>query len=133
MPVLTRFALSTLGDAQAAVRDLQLREGAPTPQGIGIIDSTGAPGNGHALKKHPRAAEQIRQWAQQSNIRTVIWTAIGPRFIERTGTPFSVDASIQYLTSLTDPTKTMALEYIRNPPTEVITPVRMKVEAGFPR
>jgi len=133
VPVPTRFALSTLGDAQAAVRDLQLREGAPTPNGVGIIDSTGAPGNVHALKKHPRAAEQIRQWAQQSNIKTVIWTAIGPRFIERTGTPFSVDAAIHYLTSLTDPTKTMALEYIRNAPADILTPVRTKVEAVFRR
>jgi hypothetical protein len=133
VPVPTRFALSTLGDAQAAVRDLQLREGAPTPKGIGIVDSTGAAGNCHAFKKHPRAAEQIRQWAQESNIKTVIWTAIGPRFIEHTGTPFSVDAAIHYLTSLTAPTKTMALEYIRNAPAEVMTPVRMKVEAAFPR
>jgi hypothetical protein len=133
VPMPTRFALSKLSDAQAAVRDLQLREGAPTPKGIGIIDSTSAPGSSHALKKHPWAAEQIRQWAQQTNIKTVIWTAIGPRFIERTGTPFSVDAAIHYLASLTDPTKTMALEYIRNAPGDVLTPVRTKVEEVFRR
>jgi hypothetical protein len=133
VPVPTRFALSTLGDAQAAVCDLQLREGAPTARGIGVIDRLGTCSNGHALKSHPQAAQQIRQWAQQNDIDTVIWTAIGPRFIERTGTPFSVDAAIHYLTSLIDPTKAMALEYIRSAPADVLAPVRMKVEAAFPR
>jgi hypothetical protein len=131
VPVPTRFALSAFGDTQAAVRDLQLREGAPTAKGIGVIDRSRTCSNGHALKSHPQTAEQISQWAQQNDIDTVIWTAIGPRFIERTGTPFSVDAAIHYLVSLTEPTKAMALEYIRNAPADVLTPVRTKVEAVF--
>jgi hypothetical protein len=60
-----------------------------------------------------------------------IWTAIGPRFVERTGIPFSVDAAIHYLQSLAEPTKTMALGYIRNAPAEVVTPVRAKVQDIF--
>ncbi len=129
----TRFALSALGDAQATVRDLQVREGAPTAKGIGVIDRSGTCGNGHALNRHPQAAEQIRQWAQQNDFDTVFWTAIGPRFIERTGSPFSVAAAIRYLASLAAPTKAIALEYIRNAPADVLTPVRAKVGAVFRR
>jgi hypothetical protein len=133
VPVPTRFALSAFTDAEAAIRDLQVREGAPTVKGIGLIDRSGMRCNGHALKSHALATEQIRQWSQQNEIQTVIWTAIGPRFIERTGSPFSVDAAIRYLASLTEPTKAMALEYIRNAPEDVLTPVRTKVEAVFRR
>jgi hypothetical protein len=56
-----------------------------------------------------------------------------PRFAEYTGTPFSVDVAMHYLMSLTDPAKTMALEYIRNAPADVLTPVRTKVDAIFRR
>jgi hypothetical protein len=84
------------------------------------------------LQLTPLRASAYGNGAGQQHIDTVIWTAIGPRFSERTGTPFSVNAAIRYLGLLTEPTKTSALEYIRNAPPEVVTPVRTKVEAVFP-
>ena len=107
-------------------------KGAPTSKGIGIFDRSGTHSNDRALKNHRQAADRIRQWAQQKDIDTVIWTAIGPRFFERTGMPFSVDAAIHYLDRLAEPAKSLALEYIRNAPPEVVTPIRTKVEASFP-
>ena len=77
-------------------------------------------------------SEVIRAWAQQQGVDTVLWTAIGPRFAERTGTAFSVDAAMHYLAALPDPTRNMALDYIRNAPAEVVTPVRTRVQADFP-
>ncbi len=55
-----RFALSTLGNAEAAAADLQHREGSPTSRGVGIIDCAGEYDSERALKNHPRAAECIR-------------------------------------------------------------------------
>ena len=132
VPVPTRFALSAFDDAEEAVVDLQRREGAPSSSGVGIVDFTGAASNERALKKHPRTAEVIRSWARQQAVDTVLWTAIRPRFAERTGSAFSVDAAMRYLAALPDPLRTMALDYIRNAPAEVVTPVRTRVQAVFP-
>jgi hypothetical protein len=60
-----------------------------------------------------------------------IWTALGPRFEKEAGERFSVDATIRYLLTLPMPTRTRALEYIRNAPEEVVTPVRKGVYAAF--
>jgi hypothetical protein len=61
-----------------------------------------------------------------------LWTAIGPRFAERTGTAFSVDAAMRYLAALPDSTKNMALDYIHHALAEVVTPVRTRVQETFP-
>jgi hypothetical protein len=59
---------------------------------------------------------------------TLIWTAIGPRFKERATEDFSVEAAIRYLSGLRDPARALALDYIRNAPEEVVTPVRTKTK-----
>lgn len=97
-----------------------------------FVDFTGAASNERALENHPRAAEVIRTWAQQQGMDTVLWTAIGPRFAERTGYAFSADAAMRYLAALPDPTRNIALDYIRSAPAEVVTPVRTRVQAVFP-
>ena len=133
VPVPTRYALSTLTSIDAAVRDLQLREDAPTPKGIGFIDRAAGRSSTHMRDNHPDAAARIEQWAHQNDIGTVIWTAIGSRFKDKTGIPFSVEAAIFYLASVPEAVRTMALQYIRNAPAEVVTPVRTRVETVFPQ
>ena len=124
MPVSTRYAMSTLDGVEAAVKNLQEREGAPTVKAIGVI--AGTTQTDYALQQHPHACGCIRAWAEQLSIDAVIWTAIGPRFVERTGVPFSVDAAIHYLQSLAEPTKTMALEYIENRRPKSSPPLRIQ-------
>ena len=132
VPVPTRFALSRFDNAEEAVADLQRRESAPTPHGVGIVDFKGALTSERARKNHPRAVEAIRLWAQPLGLDTVLWTAIGPRFAERTGSAFSVEAAMRYLGALPDPTRRMALEYIHNAPADVVTPVRTRVQTVYP-
>jgi len=63
--------------------------------------------------------------------RAVIWTSIGPRFKERANEEFSVEAAIRYLSGLRDATRVLALDYIRNAPEEVVTPVRAKAKEAL--
>lgn len=126
--VPTRFATSSCPDLKAAIRNLQEREGAPTPATIGFVDVLHDEQSARAQSEHPAACTDIQAWAKQKGIDAVIWTAIGPRFQEQTGEPFSVDAAIRYLAGLRGPTRALALEYIRNAPSEVVTPVRSKAQ-----
>lgn len=131
--VPTRYALSALDDLDEAISDLQRREAAPTRNRIGFIDVAHDLTCDRALANHPVACARIRTWAKDRDLDAVIWTAIGPRFHEKTGTPFSVDAAVRYLADLQEPTRTLALDYIRKAPSDVVTPVRTKVAAmcGF--
>jgi hypothetical protein len=129
--VPTRYALSSLGDLDEAVTDLQKREGAPNRDRIGFVDVTRDRTSERAWAKHPVACERIRAWAGESKIDGVVWTALEPRFEEKAGEPFSVDAAVRYLSHLAEERKALALAYIQNAPAEIATPVREKLEAEF--
>jgi hypothetical protein len=129
--VPTRYALSAFDDLDDVVADLQKREGAPVRNRIGFIDVARALTSDRALAKHPVACARIRTWARNQHMDAVVWTAIGPRFREKTGVPFSVDAAVQYLAGLREPTRSLALDYIRRAPPDVVTPVRTKVATMF--
>ena len=128
---VTRYAVSEFPELDAAIKNLQEREGAPNQNRIGFVDLPRDRTNDWAAKQHPNALRRIRVWAAQRKIEAVIWTAIGPRFLEKRGEPFSPDAALRYLKSLDEPTRAMALEYILKAPSEVRTSVRRKVEFAF--
>lgn len=129
--VPTRYALSSLSDLDLAITDLQEREGAPNRDRIGFTDLLHDRNCSRAQMKHPRACRCIQAWAEEKQFDAVIWTAIGQRFREKTGEPFSVDAAVGYLARLPEQTKALALDYIRNAPGDVMTPVRKKAMSAF--
>jgi hypothetical protein len=129
--VPTRVAESALPIADLAASDLQSREGTPHRDRIGFIDVAHRMENVRARRLHPIACERICTWVMTTKFDAVIWTALGPRFEKKAGERFSVDAAIRYLLALPVPTRAQALEYIRNAPVEVITPVRIGVYAAF--
>jgi hypothetical protein len=129
--VPTRYAFSALDDLNEAITDLQKREGTPVRNRIGFVDVAHDLSCDRALTNQRIACARIRTWAKDPNLDAVVWTGIGPRFRERTGTPFSVDAAVRYLACLEKPTRTLALDYIRRAPPEVVTPVRSRVDAVF--
>jgi hypothetical protein len=128
--VPTRYALSALNDLDEVVSDLQEREGSPRNR-IGFIDVARDLTSDRALANHPRACARIRTWAKDRHADAVVWTAIGPRFQEKTGVPFSVDAAVHYLKGLKGPMRTLALDYLRKAPSDVVTPVRTRAAAVF--
>lgn len=130
--VPTRHALSSLSDLDAAVTDLQKREGAPNRDRIGFLEVTRNRLSKRARAMHPVACERICAWAEAKNLDGVVWTAIGPRFREKTGEPFSVEAAIRYLDRVDKVTFARTLHYVWNAPPEVQTPVRTAVEKRWP-
>ena len=129
--VPTRYAHSSLADLDLAITDLQEREGTPNRDRIGFADILHDHNCARAQLKHPRACRRIQAWAEEKQFDAVIWTAIGPRFREKTGEPFSVDAAVGYLARLPEQTKALALDYIRNAPWDLETPVRKKAMCAF--
>jgi hypothetical protein len=127
--VPTRYAFSSLSDLDEAITNLQEREGTPFRNRIGFIDVARNHICDRARAKHPVACERIRAWAADQEFGAVVWTAIGPRFKEKIGVPFSVDGAVRYLATLQEPTRTLALDYMRKAPADVVTPVRKKVAA----
>jgi hypothetical protein len=83
-----------------------------------------------ARKNHPAACKRIQAWAENHEFSAIVWTAIGPRFQEKIGV-HSADAAVAYIAGLQEPTRTLALDYIRKAPADVVTPVRNKVSAAF--
>lgn len=129
--VPTRYAVSSLTDLDLAITDLQEREGTPYRDRIGFADLLHNRNCQRAQMKHPGACERVRAWAGERQFDAVVWTAIGPRFREKTGEPFSIDAAVRYFARLPEQTKALALDYIRNAPADVKTPVREKVVSAF--
>lgn len=76
---------------------------------------------------------QIQTWASvRGSASGVVWTALGRRFKDRINVPFSPAAAVRYLQDLPAPRKDLALEYIRNAPNDVMTPVRRTaIQAGL--
>jgi len=125
--VKTYCALSKrcdLGDAVADVRD---REGTIIKK-IGFIKVK----NGHCSKEEfPDQIDVfqiIRDWCKSSSYDAVVWTALTSQFKDQTKMDFSVDNAINYLKGLPKSARSNALDYIRNAPKEVITPVRERIE-----
>jgi hypothetical protein len=115
----------------AAVTDLQQREGCP-PENIGFLGVATRRSSPRAAERHPAACERIQAWATEKGFDAVVWTALGRRFKDRINVPFSPAAAVRYLQALSAPQKESALEYIRNAPPDVMTPVRQAViEAGL--
>jgi hypothetical protein len=126
--VPTRYAVSSLPDVDAAIADLQQREGSPNKEAIGFVDTNAGATSQTALRRHPAACGSIHAWARTNNVDAVVWTALGSNFHERAGRPFSVDAAVQYLAYLPQDAKAHALEYIQRAPAEVMTPLRQRLQ-----
>jgi hypothetical protein len=129
--VPTRYALNPLGNLDEAVTDLQKREDAPNRDRIGFVDVTRDRHSERAWAKHFVACERIRAWAGNRKLDGVVWTALEPRFEEKAGKPFSVDAAVRYLSHLAEKTKALAFAYMQNAPAGIATPVWKRVEAKF--
>ena len=131
--VPTRYAWSAFSDLDKAIADLQKREGSSARNRIGFIDIASGLTCERARANHPLACARILEWSKGQHLDAVIWTAIGPRFQEKTSVPFSVEAAVRYLVGLQEPRRALAIAYICSAPADVVTPVRTKAaaELGF--
>jgi hypothetical protein len=125
-----------LGDLDAAIENLRLREGT-SARNVGFVEPASDRQSEVAAEHHPQAVATIAAWTESSGYDAAIWTALASNFDEwgKGGEPFSVTAAIRYLETLKGQDAAAfahALEYIQKAPAEVQTPVRDAVARRWP-
>jgi hypothetical protein len=119
----TRFALSSFMSLPQAIENLRAREETLT-QNIGYINL-----RDNTYSSRTEQFRVIRKWAKQQNFAAVIWTDLSPSFPDKS---FTVNRAVKYLKSLNFQTSTVAREYINRAPTEIMTPLRLRlIEDGW--
>ena len=127
-PCITYSAMSAFDNLDAAIENLRHRERKPSPEDIGFTVPHCGRRSARAIERHPQAVKTITAWVNANGFDAAIWTALGNNFAEKTGEPFMVEAAIRYLETLDEKTLDAALNYIRQAPPEVGTPVRTAVK-----
>lgn len=124
---LTHYAQSAFDNLDLAVENLRQRERMPSMKNVGFVNLLTGEQSLKALERHQTTVERISAWAEEASVDAVIWTALGRKFKVQTGTAFSPEAAIGYLSGLEGEKRKSAFDYIRQAPDEIQTPVR----AGF--
>ena len=129
----TYAALSRFGDLNRAIHNLRIREGKPGKEQIGYINLRGR--KQRLASQSEAVGRRFRDWADAAGVDAVIWTGLPSNFSERsTGRePFSADAALRHLRSLSTAELHLALDYFHRAPVEVQTPLRAAVEVIWPR
>lgn len=117
------WCLSKRDNPLDAICDLRCREGTVL-QNIGRI-FTQSPKRNYSHEK--RIRRKIISWARLKNFDAVVWTDLQSNYAEKRGDAFSVQAALAYLQNLPPEAKVKAVEYIRNAPAFVQTPLRVTV------
>ena len=118
-PVPTQFASSELTTLKAAIENLRQREKTST-ENIGFAT--------RAAEAH-RNTSAIIKWLAASTFDAVIWTALPSNFLQRVGSPFSVEHAVRYLRELPADAQRTAFDYFRIAPADVMTPLRERLIA----
>lgn len=118
-PVNTKFALSRRKSPEDAACDLRTREGTVIRH-IGLLDR-----DTNFCRSHwTFVADKIKLWAEENQLRAVIWTDLPSNYFEKTGKIFQVKNAIEYLKALSSKGQDAAKKYINNAPGEVVTSLR---------
>jgi len=128
---VTYSATSAFDDLDAAIENLGNREGMPNFKGVGFTIPQSGRQSASAFDRHPQVTKTIAEWTKANGFDATIWTALGKNFAEKTSETFSVEAAIRYL-QRDDKILAIALNYIRQAPTEVHTPVREAINIRWP-
>jgi hypothetical protein len=120
----TAWCLSKRTDPLDAICDLQCREGT-TVSNIGRVFL----GNLRRNQSHEKGSRKtIVSWARKKQLDIVVWTDLQSNFYNRKGVPFSLQASITYIQTLSPEAKVKAAEYIWRAPDFVKTPLRITLQ-----
>ena len=130
----TYYALSEFEELQAAIENLREREKMPNSRGVGFVNLAAKQDSDAAIARHPQAVAAIKKWAAENGLDAVIWTALASNFHEpgKAAETFTSEAAVRYLEGLDEPSFGRAIEYIRQAPPEVRTPVRTATNIRWP-
>jgi hypothetical protein len=119
------WAMMAPNNLDEAIDNLRKVEGIPASSNdIGYLKLP----SGERRSRVADFADEIRQWANNKRIEAVIWTDLPPKFEVVTGTEFTEENVIIYLSNLADLSKKKAEEYIRRTPRQIRTGLRSAIE-----
>lgn len=82
-----------------------------------------------ATPKYDVGAAEVTAWAKAKGLDAVVWTALPPKFRNKTGgAPASAGVAIEYLRQLGPEAAVAAREYVERAPAQVRTPFRSAFE-----
>lgn len=119
----TRFVTSKRRNLHDAIADLRDREGTVWKR-IGYVDLIQSMNCTQEFDQPKLTVESIEAWTEENGFDAAIWTALQPKFRVVTRNTFSVNTATEYIRSLPDTTRRVAVEYFDKAPPEVITPLR---------
>jgi|ERR1043166_637971 hypothetical protein len=126
--VPTRFAESSRPSLLDTVADLRDREGT-IMRCIGFTDISGDHASVCEHSEHSYAHDIVRTWLKASDYEAAVWTALRSNYKEQQSQAFTVPHAVSYIHGLPRAPRENALEYIRNAPSEVDTPLRKALVA----
>lgn len=124
-PVRALWAVFDCEDLAAAREALRSREGIPTRNAQNHVHSWSVG------DKEPALVLGLDAWAVARGVRSVVWTALPPKFNGKDDVGPSLEEAIAYLAGLRGSTRNVAEEYVRRTPRQVDTPFRGAFETQF--
>jgi hypothetical protein len=123
-PTTVAWCLSKREKIEAAVIDLRRREDTTNDNICSVrLKKLTAP---HAELCQTEGS--IVAWAKEKKLDAVVWTALKSNFEDETKAPFSIDAVVAYLKTLSPAGKAKAAEYVWRAPEFVQTAVRLALQ-----
>jgi hypothetical protein len=122
--VPTHYSQSAHTNLNNAILNLRTVERITLIPSIGYVNLVNNTEREFSRRKHPIACNTIKAWAQTHGWDAVIWTSLLSNFEDKTGYPYTLENAIQYMSHLREPVTSKAYEYIRNAPSDVMTPFR---------
>jgi len=122
--VPTQYAVSAHQHLDWALSNLRFVESITLKYSVGYVNLISGTERGWARENQPYSVDLIKSWAQRNHFDAVIWTGLLSNFEKVTQIPFTVQSAVNYIDGLSPQLKDKALDYIKNVPIEIITPVR---------
>lgn len=121
-PVNVLWTRMTSSSLDEAVEALSVREKC-SRESIGFWSETRS-------SPHPKVPA-VEGWAQEREIKAVVWTALRPGFPGTRGTPITWPEALDHLNGLEGTERAVAEEYVRKAPIQTATPYRAEIERAF--
>lgn len=120
-PVRSLWVLMDDADLESAKGCLREREGI-------LKENKHLIGSWSVGEEPPEHIPDLPKWAEGKGLRSVIWTALGPKFKDEDGRIPTADEAVLYLRSLEGRVRETAELYIRRAPGQIDTRYRRRFE-----
>jgi len=128
----TYWAVSSFDSINGAAENLKEREGSPDLKPIHAADpQLGARSLGEGKSPDREVSDAVLEWLNTHDVDAAVWTGLGPKAFNLTGSNPLTDQVVAFLRSLDHTAERYAREYVEFAPATINTPVRSAIEQGL--